>query len=294
MILGIHTSKANKFLDDKSAAKTMSVAIERDVKALDINAVQIFTYGPRFMVPNKLDVDEILSVTKDVDLTVHSAYATTGIWNVSKNNIEVKTSKNKLDVFKAQMLSCKKIGAWGMVLHISKRFADEIAGTMKLLKPIAKKSGVKLILEMVASKAVADKTYETPEKIDNLTHLIGPTENWWGWCVDTAHIWAAGVDIKSYNSMKKWLSSLTYPKKILMFHLNGSSTTMGSGKDTHQIAFGPDDKIWYGIEPSQSGVRAVVEFALKYGITIICEVNRGDERELKKSLAAILKLGEEK
>lgn len=288
--LGVHVTKASHVLDDKTSAKSMSAAILRDTAALPINAVQIFTYGPQYMVPNKIDYEEVVTCTEDLDVTVHSAYMTTGIWKVTPDNKDDADSKKKLDLFKAQMLSTKKVGAWGMVLHVNKEYPDNLAKTMTVLKPMAKKAGVKIILEMVAIKADADRTYETPEKIDNLTTMIGPTEPWWGWCIDTAHLWGAGVDCKSYESMKTWLDTLTYKKKIVQFHLNGSSANRGSGKDKHEIAFGPDDKIWYKVKPEKSGLRAVVEFAVQHDVTVICEINRGTEEEAKKSLNTIIKL----
>lgn len=291
--LGVHVTKSSHVLDNKTSAKSMSAAILRDTEALPINAVQIFTYGPQYLVPNKIDYEEVVACTKDLDVTVHSAYTTTGIWKVTPENKSDDSSKKKLDLFKAQMLSTKKVGAWGMVLHVTKEYPDNLAKTMSVLKHIAKKAGVKIILEMVALKADANRTYETPEKIDNLTTMIGASESWWGWCIDTAHIWGAGIDIKSYESMKEWLDALTYKKKIVQFHLNGSSANCGSGKDKHEIAFSADDKIWHKVKPEKSGLRAIVEYAVKYNITIICEINRGAESDTKKCLDTIIRLAGE-
>jgi deoxyribonuclease-4 len=291
MILGVHVTKASHVLDDKQTADDLSSAITRDIEALNINAAQVFTYGPQFLTPNKINFEAVKEATKDIDLTVHSAYMTTGIWKVSKENQEQKKSKNKLDLFKAQLISCKKIGAWGMVIHINKLDPEIIADTMHVLKPLAKRSGIKIILEMVAIKAHPDKTYETPEKIDNLTTLIGAKESWWGWCVDTSHIWGAGIDVKSYQNMKNWLDRITYKKKILMFHLNGSYADRGSGKDKHAIPFAKEDNIWSKVPPKESGVRAVVEFSLEHNCTMICEINRGTEKDAKKALETILELG---
>ena len=284
-MLGVHVTKDSHVLDDKSAASDLSVAIVRDIDALKLNCAQVFTYGPRFLVKNNIDYNAVKKITKDIDLSVHSAYPTTSIWKIKQDGSSSDTKK--IDAIKIQLVSCSKIGAWGLVLHINKVYPDVAAEVMHLLKPIIKKSKVMLVLEMVASKADADKTYETPEKIDNLTTLIGPKENWWGWCVDTAHLWGAGVDIRSYANMKQWLDSITYKNKIVMFHLNGSSAARGSGKDKHEIAFGPDDVIWNGIKPNSSGVCAIVEFAEKRQIPIICEINRGTETNVRKSLAAI-------
>jgi deoxyribonuclease-4 len=284
-MLGVHVTKDSHVLDDKTPASDLSEAIMRDIDALKLNCAQIFTYGPRFLVKNNINYEAVKKVTKEIDVSVHSAYPTTTIWKIQDNisDCDIK----KIDAIKLQLMSCRNIGAWGLVLHINKVYSDDAAAVMHILKPVVKKSKVKLILEMVSSKADGDKTYETPEKIDNLTTLIGPKDNWWGWCVDTAHLWGAGVDIQQYEDMKDWLDRLTYKNKILMFHLNGSSATRGSGKDKHEAAFGPDDLIWNGIKPSASGVRAIIEFAEKRNITVICEINRGTEANIRKSIVAI-------
>lgn len=75
-----------------------------------------------------------------------------------------------------------------------------------------------------------------------------------------------------------------------MFHLNGSSAELGSGKDKHEAAFSSDDNIWCDIEPEKSGVRAIVEFAKKHNIPIICEINRGTESSIKTSIKLIKSL----
>lgn len=287
-MLGVHVTKDSHVLDNKSPASDLSIAILRDLSELELNCAQIFTHGPRFLVQNKIDYDAVKEATSDIDLSVHSAYPTTSIWKLTTGTNA--TDRSRLDAVKVQLLACSKIQAWGLVIHINKVYPDIASAVMSHLKPLARKAKVKIILEMVASKSDADRTYETPEKIDNLTTLIGVEDTWWGWCVDTAHLWGAGVDIRSYESMKNWFDRLVYKKKICMFHLNGSSAARGSGKDKHEIAFGPDDVIWNGIAPKQSGVRAIVEFAEARGIPIICEINRGAQDDVVKSLKTIKKM----
>ena len=284
-MLGVHVTKESHVLDDKTTATDLSDAIARDLGVLELNCAQVFTHGPRFIVPNKINHAAVKNATADIDLSVHSAYPTTGIWKLTDGTSA--KDKGRLDTIKLQLAACVKIGAWALVLHINKMYQDVAAEVMQKLKPIVKKSKVKLVLEMVSSKAHPDMTYETPEKIDNLTTLIGPKENWWGWCVDTAHLWGAGVDIRTYSQMKAWLDALVYKNKIVMFHLNGSSAVLGSGKDKHEIAFGPDDVIWNGVKPKDSGVRAIIEFAQERAIPVICEINRGAESDVKKSLEII-------
>ena len=286
MMLGIHVSKLSK-TDNKAVSKELHDAVRDDVELLGINAVQIFTYGPQYYVRNNINYDLMKEVTKDVDLTVHSAYVTTSIWRVNRENKNTPDSKKRISMVYSQLKSCSEIGAWGLVIHITKVKAEVIAETMKILKPYAKKSGVKILLEMTASKSTHNTTYETPEKLNHLITLIGPLEDWFGICVDSAHIWAAGVDIQSYANMKDWFDSLAFKKKILLFHLNGNSSARFSGKDKHEIVFGPDDKIWHGIKPNNSGVKAIVEFCNEYSIPMICEINRGSDKNTIKSLETI-------
>lgn len=278
-MLGVHVNKVSSVVDEKESSE-LEDAIIRDLTPYGLNSAQIFTYGPKFFVKNNYNGKAIKKVTKNKHLSVHSAYPTTRMWK----NADEKSKKYIDD----QMISCKDVGADYLVIHITKVFADDASEIMTtMVKPLAKKNKVVAVLEMVASKADPDTTYETPEKLDNLTTLIGAKEKWWGWCVDTAHIWAAGVDVKSYKNMKSWLDRLTYKDKILMFHLNGSHEVLGGGKDKHAIPFAPEDNIWSDVEPKESGVRAIVEFAVERDIPIICEINRGTSDWCKKSLGII-------
>lgn len=287
MLLGVHVATVSKVLDVKKPSK-LPQAIKRDLDFHGLNCAQIFTHGPRVTKANAINTTAIKKATMDIDLSVHSTYASVGIWNVDEDNCTSNKSKAIIAHIADQLKACRAVRAWGLVLHISKHYADEVAYGMKLLKPYAVKLGVKILLEMVASKADDNLTYETPEKIDNLTTLIGPKENWWGWCVDTAHLWGAGVNIKSYSTMNNWLSRLVYKKKILMFHLNGSSAKLGSGHDKHEIPFTSSDVMWYGVTPKDSGLRAVVQFAFKHSLTVICEINRGSQQDISSSIDTIL------
>lgn len=289
LILGVHVDKASKVLDDRRSFD-MEDAIGRDINKLGLNAAQIFTHNPRSSVATNMDYDLVKKATDDIDLTVHGTYTSVAIWKVTEENKTSPKSKSLLLQFTNQLKAVKSINAWCLVLHIIKLLPEQVVETMKILKPIAQKIDVQIALEMVANKA-DDKTYETPEKIDNLINLLGDANlNWYGFVIDTAHLWGAGIDCSSYNNMKKWLDNIVHKHKIVMFHLNGSYADRGSGKDKHAIAFSAEDKIWYGIKPESSGVRAVVEFAKKHKITIICEINRGTEKETIKSLEIIKNL----
>lgn len=271
-IIGVHVTKKSSVLDLKSS-KLLSSAIVRDLDAYDLNAAQIFTHGPKVnsknpIKRNKWNAKLIKNNTKDIDLSVHSCYITTLVWKENKS-----THKFAINIFHDQLKAAKEINAWGLVLHVTKIKPQIIAHIMKkYLLPLAEKTGVMIILEMVASKA-SNITYETPEKINNVSKLIG--DGHYGWCIDTAHIWGAGVDIREYKKMNKWLNAIK--AEIVMFHLNGSECIRGSGKDKHAIVFDKTDLIWRNIDPHLSGAAAVLKYARKYNIPVILEINRGSQ-----------------
>ena len=242
---------------------------------------------------NKINYKKVMETLarERISVSVHSTYISVGIWKLTPENITVGKTQKTYEHICDQMRSCAAIGAWGLVIHVSKQPAERVAAAVKIFGPLARELKVKIILEMVASKADPKLTYETPEKINKVTALLGPKKKWWGWCVDTAHLWGAGVSVRDFQEMQDWLKGLKHPKKVLMFHLNGSSAARGSGKDVHEIAFGPDDIIWNGVKPRDSGVRAVVEFAKRSSISIICEINRGHQSDVEESLEKIKALG---
>ena len=283
LILGIHVSQKSHVLDDKNPLP-LHESIPRDLREFGLNACQIFTYGPRILSKNKYDIELVKKATEHINLTVHSAYPTTGIWKGQ--------TKAKLTLFRNQLQSCRDIGAWGMVLHINKIKPDTIAAAMQQLLPIARDVGVCILLEMIASKADPMLTYETPEKLDRMCDTINAVTDaslhkWYGITIDTAHLWGAGFDDSKYIVMKNFFLNMKHAHKIMQIHLNGSSSDIHSGKDKHEIPFCPEDKIWSKIDKDEAGIRAVVEFAFKNKICMICEINRGEQKEVERSLNII-------
>lgn len=284
LILGVHVSQKSNVLDDKDPSE-IHLAIQRDTNKLGLNAAQIFTYGPRLLVPNNINVELVKQATEDIDLTVHSAYPTTSIWT--------SITPKKLSLFRHQMQSCNDISAWGMVLHINKVPPELIAERMRELLPIAKQTNVKILLEMISAKSHPILTYETYEKLDRMCDYINKATDpllhkYYGINLDTAHLWGAGNKVvQQYDTMKAYFANMKHVDKILQFHLNGSSSLLGSGMDKHEIPFSSRDLIWKDINVDNAGIRAVVEFAYERNIPIICEINRGSEQEVIKSLKTI-------
>ncbi len=290
MILGIHSNKKTKITGD-SEAKTPESAISRDIEKYKLNASQIFTHNPRSGVKIQMNYSSVAKISENISLLVHGPYTLIKIFNITQE--EFKEQLPKLDI---QFKIAADIGAKGIVFHIGRIRAETeqeaIQKTIKAIEtilPLAENHGVDIIVESIACKAVPGRTFESTEMINKVTAGLSKHkfDRYWSWCIDTAHIWSMGIDVRYKKTFEKWLSAIQFPQKITTFHLNGSAANFNSGKDMHEIPFSSTDKIWHGIKPEESGVAALAKFALRHNCITILEVNRGSDKDLKKTIDII-------
>jgi len=300
-MLGIHVSKISKILHIKSQSNTlrsMLNAIIDNIIELKINAVQIFTHGPRNYNANEMDYNAIKTYCKahNIYIVVHSTYLTQP-WKINNENKSSLRSKTTLSHIKSQLKACHLVGAAGLVVHLPKynletNSSQKISETMKILKPLCIKFKVPILLEISAHKL--DESYASPDHLNELCQTLKKKNKSciWGICVDTAHIYASNIDISSATQAKKWISKLKYPRKIHLFHLNGTIIKFGSNKDVHAIPFAQDDVMWNAQDKDikQMGGYIFVRFCKKNHIPIILEINRGTKSEAQTSLNVIKQL----
>ena len=96
-----------------------------------------------------------------------------------------------------------------------------------------RKSGVRIALENTAGQGTC-----LGHKFEHLAQIFDQAlkPERLGICLDTAHLFASGYDIrtaKGWDRVIRKLSSLVGPREILAFHLNDSKTELGSRVDRH-------------------------------------------------------------
>ena len=236
--------------------------------------ISIFTHGPRSKKAiNSIDEKLADFIEKNkINVYPHASYFT----HIMKSD---KGDAHLAD----QLKSGKMIHAKGYVVHIDKTDANQVATRMLAVKPIIQENNVPLFIEApgvkVDSKTDLSKktTYETPESINNLDNLImekGVSPNLFKHCIDTAHLWAMGQDISTKEAMGDWLKRINEPKRIGLFHINGSKNECGSGKDKHAIPMSELDLMWGKMNFKDTGFKAILEFAKLHNIPFILEINR--------------------
>ena len=292
MSVGAHVAKVSHVLNAPlKDRKTMLEAIKLDCETLRLKSCQIFVQGPTNSHMAKMDVDGIKKYCDEnkINLYVHSSYLTVGCWNINDETKNTAKGKNAIDGIKKQLDVCDQLNSKGFVVHLSKKNPEQIIKTLEILYPLIKNYKTPFILEQPAKKPDNNLTYETVEKTNRLTKLIVskfPKFNF-GWCIDTCHLWSAGIRLDDTNITKKYFDTLMY-KYIKLIHINGgSSDIFNTGKDRHIIPFSKYDDIF---NINKKNINHICRFAKKNRIDMIIEVNRGDSKEVKLAIQHLNKL----
>lgn len=278
MIVGCHVNKNGLGFGD---------AIKRDMNEAKENGIlmkacQIFVMGPRNSHINVNDADiAAIKLLDNIKVFVHSSYLTNPWGN--KAQFGIIAARKELEL-------CDSIGSAGLIVHLAKKTPAEIAaGVVSILAPRVGSEGLmkfksKLWLEIDSYKAQADVTYETPGSIRKLLEELKRVEiglDRVGICIDTAHLWAAGVDVGDFDSGQNYMTKMCEIieefggkcSECLMVHFNDQIHSLGSGRDEHMaLGYGT---IWNSYRErkalKESGLYAVVMTAAEKNIPLILE-----------------------
>lgn len=293
----MHVSKKGR----GSSSRKMHIAISEDMKYMQSYGikdpcVQIFVAGPKGY-KETLTQDEKTQIAKYIrehktKLVIHGAYVDRpwgGLHAAIENVVR-------------ELHCAREIGATGVILHLSAACADDVQMSRALNALVIDNSPI-IWLEIHAAKPSAF-TYETPQKLRSLfSRIRGYAIKGLriGLCIDTAHLFACGTNLDTYESAKQWITSVTTvlqeesvdePIPVMM-HLNDSESKLASGVDKHApICFG---NIWKQYHPTtghlpfeSSGLAYLLQWAQDNNIHTILEQ---DDDVLHKDLTLIQKLG---
>lgn len=252
MSIGINVIRADR--------KTLETNIRNVMEEFPVGCVQFFTHGPRNRRETKLIYDELNSISKVINIYVHSSYPTG--WKSPDHVYE------QLDI-------CDKIGSSGLVIHLPKNTPEFVCPIVK--QWLEHKSKTKILLEVRSIRPCENKSYETPEKIINLIEMLKEhkiTHRDVGIVLDTAHIYVGYAPIREYEEAKIYLNKFNeYKNWFPLLHFNGNEydANLRAG-DKHIVPMDDNDKIWNNIKYEQSGCHAFIEWFLNNNSDIILEI----------------------
>jgi endonuclease IV len=271
------------------AAHVRAARAEAAAAGFDARAFQVFISGPEKMritlsEAEATELRELLAGDPGLRVFAHGAY---GDFPWSGAPFPLKFIGDELAV-------CARAGIAGLVIHLGKPPLAEVARVLpRLAAAVRAAGGPRLFLETPHPRP-EHAHYAAPEQLAELARAlrrVDPRLELFGLCVDTAHLWSSGVDLRRFEAADDWLrrfEAAGVPPDRLLFHLNDSREPLGRGVDRHAALFAGE--IWrdFADRPGQSGLAAFVDFAVSRGVPAVLE--RKPPEALLDDYAALLRI----
>jgi len=229
--IGIHTSIAGSYLNALEAARK-----------LGCNALQIFSASPRMWQGGPARIAEVDAQAFRVrreelllgPLVIHANY----LINLAASQPMLRT--RSIQAFHDEIVRAVALGADFLVVHPGARgdassgqAVSTIVESVKQASRGVPLSGLKILIENTAGMgtAVGARLEEVGEILAGL-HAV-PS----GACLDTAHLFAAGYDIKSEGGLASTIGQIESTialENVSVFHINDSKILLGGRVDRHE------------------------------------------------------------
>jgi len=229
--IGIHTSIAGSYLNALEAARK-----------LGCNALQIFSASPRMWQGGSARIAEVDALAFRArreelrlgPLVVHANYL------INLASAERMLQTRSIQAFHDEIVRALALGADFLVVHPGARgeatTGQAIATVVESVKQASKRApmgGLRILIENTAGMgtAVGSRLEEVGEILAGLRGL--PVEA----CLDTAHLFAAGYDIKSEGGLASTIGQIDSTiglENVPIFHLNDSKIPLGGHVDRHE------------------------------------------------------------
>ena len=229
--IGIHTSIAGSYVNALEAARK-----------LGCNALQIFSASPRMWQGGSARIPEVdaqafrerRNELRLGPLVVHANY----LINLASAQRMLQT--RSIQAFHDEIVRALALGADFLVVHPGARgessSGQAISTIVESVKQASKRApmgGLRILIENTAGmgSAVGARLEEVGEILAGLRNL--PV----GACLDTAHLFAAGYDIKTERGLASTIGQIESSislENVPVFHVNDSKTPLGGLVDRHE------------------------------------------------------------
>src|SRR6266403_1523304 len=229
--IGIHTSIAGSYVNALEAARK-----------LGCNALQVFSASPRMWQGGSARIPEVdaqaFRERRDElglgPLVIHANY----LINLASEQRMLQT--RSIQAFHDEIVRAMALGADYLVVHPGARgeatAGQAISTIIESVKQASKRAsmgGLRILIENTAGmgSAVGARLEEVGEILAGLRNL--PV----GACLDTAHLFAAGYDIKSEAGLASTIGQIESSiglENVPVFHVNDSKIPLGGRVDRHE------------------------------------------------------------
>ena len=204
---------------------------------LGCEVFQLFTRSPQGGAAPKIDAGVVKQFKEEMekhgqkDCYIHAPYY------INFASIKKETRAASVRVIREELERGSLIGAKCLMTHLGSSKDFSRAEALKLvaagIKAIMKgyKGNTQFLLEISAGAGnVIGDTFE------ELDYIIKNSDDRVGVCIDSAHMFAAGYDIKTkegFNKTLKVIKNTIGTDRIKVIHANDSKVGLGERKDRH-------------------------------------------------------------
>lgn len=225
-----------------SAAGGVHRAAEEAV-AIGCNTLQVFTRSPRMWsgrAPSPESVERLAELRREHDLdpvAVHGCYLT----NLAASDAQV-LEKSRVS-FGVEIENARAIGADFLVIHpgssrgqATEQAIEVFARALAEVQRDFDWGTLRLLLENTAGGgATLGRSFEELAIIERA--VAAQCDAPLGFCIDTAHCFAAGYDVATASGLEETIRSMDGclgMDRIHVIHANDSKTALGSNSDRHE------------------------------------------------------------
>ncbi|OPY67558.1 MAG: putative endonuclease 4 [Syntrophorhabdus sp. PtaU1.Bin050] len=219
MKVGFHISIAGGF----------GKALE-EARRLHCDVVQIFVKNPRSWAEKSWQDEEVEAFRKlssEIPVFAHLSYL--------PNLAKIDEDERHMKGFLHEVRLCCLLGIPAIVVHCGSRKEREkgIAMTAQAVNEVMERFDIRILLENSSGQGSS-----IGGNVDELAGIYGriSRKEKVFLCLDTAHLFQSGYDIRRkrvWNRLIGDIESGIGKEKIMFFHLNDSSTPVGSRVDRH-------------------------------------------------------------
>lgn len=208
----------------------------KNAQEIGSNCLQIFAGSPRTWARSLYldkDVLEFKAQSQALDITplfIHALY----LVNLASDQMEI-VNKSATSL-RYDLQNGDALGAVGVVVHLGSHqgrgFASAKEQLIQSINSLLNES--KTTRFLIENSAGQNGKIGTLEEVRDLIEQISHPRL--GICLDTAHLFASGFDLRQKNEVDKLIAQLTSYNlldKVTCLHLNDSKSALNSHRDLH-------------------------------------------------------------
>lgn len=202
--------------------------------------MQIFTKQANRWAERECVDDECASFAAALALTAVGASAAHDSYLINLASPDPAHRARSLDSFVCELRRCDALRMDHLVSHPGNYMDDRASGVARNADAITQAlerapGSVRLLMETTAGSGTAiGATFE--ELAELIGRIPAPLRARVGVCVDTAHIFEAGYDLRdAYDDVWARFADTIGFDRLGMMHLNDSKAPLGSRRDRHEL-----------------------------------------------------------